>query len=124
MGLTMGQRQAVTKAIATRYLRAGRAAKGSILDELCATTGWHRNHARKALGQALRPKVVRPRRARQPTYGPEVVAALRLCWAVLGAPTGKRLAPVLADLVVRLRRFEELEIDDVTAALLVAMSPP
>jgi len=123
MGLTMGQRQAVTKAIATRYLRAGRAAKGSILDELCATTAWHRNHARKALGQALRPKVVRPRRARQPTYGPEVVAALRLCWAVLGAPTGKRLAPVLADLVVRLRRFEELEIDDVTAALLVAMSP-
>ena len=63
MGLTMGQRQAVTKAIATCYLRADKAAKGSILDELCATTGWHRNHARKALGQALRPKVVRPRRA-------------------------------------------------------------
>jgi len=45
-----------------------------------------------------------------------------LCWAVLGAPTGKRLAPVLADLVVRLRRFDELEIDDATAALLVVMS--
>jgi hypothetical protein len=123
MGLTMGQRQAVTKAIATRYRRASKADKGKILDELCATTGWHRNHARKALGQALRPKVVRPRRARPPTYGPEVVVALRLCWAVLGAPTGKRLAPVLADLVARLRRFNELEISDATAALLVAMSP-
>ena len=53
MGLTLVQRKAVTKAIATRYRRADRAGKGRILDELCATTGWHRNHARKALGQAL-----------------------------------------------------------------------
>jgi hypothetical protein len=114
MGLTMGQRQAVTKAIATRYRRASRVDKGKILDELCATTGWHRSHARKALAQALRPKVVRPRRARPPTYGPEVVAALAFCWAVLGAPTGKRLAPVLEDLVVRLRRFEELQVSQET----------
>jgi len=123
MGLTMGQRQAVTKAIATRYRRASKADKGKILDELCATTGWHRNHARKALGQALGPRVVRSRSARPPTYGPEVVGALRFCWAVLGAPTGKRLAPVLPDLVERLRRFEELGVSEVTAELLVAMSP-
>jgi hypothetical protein len=119
----MGQRQAVTKAIATRYRRASKADKGRILDELCATTGWHRSHARKALGQALRPKVVRPRAARPPTYGPEVLVALRLCWAVLGGPTGKRLAPVLPDLVDRLRRFEELQVTEATAELLVAMSP-
>ena len=83
MGLTMSQRQAVTKAIATRYRRASRAEKGAILDELCATTGWHRNHARRALGQALAPKVVRPRRPRAPTYGADVVVALRSagrCW--------------------------------------------
>jgi hypothetical protein len=42
MGLTMSQRQAVTKAIAARYRQAGKAGKGKILDELCATTGWHR----------------------------------------------------------------------------------
>jgi len=122
MGLTMSQRQAVTKAIATRYRQARRVEKTRILDELCATTGWHRNHARKALGAALRPRVVRARRPRAPVYGPEVVVALRFCWAVLGAPTGKRLAPVLGDLVARLRRFGELEISDETATLLVAMS--
>jgi len=105
MGLSMSQRHAVTKAIATRYKRADKAGKGTILDELCATTGWHRNHARKALGQASRPRIVRPRKPRPALYGPDVIGALRFCWAVLGAPTGKRLAPVLGELAPTLRRF-------------------
>jgi len=56
MGLTMSQRKAVTKATATRYWSASKGAKAVILDELCATTGWHRDHARKALRQVLGPK--------------------------------------------------------------------
>lgn len=123
MGLTMSQRRAVTKAIATRYKRGDKTAKGVILDELCATTGWHRNHARKALAAALKPRIVKPaRRPRTPTYDEDTVAGLRFCWAVLGAPTGKRLAPMMSDLVPRLRRFEELDVTDQTAAALVAMS--
>lgn len=122
MGLTMSQRKAVTKTIATRYARSDKAGKGRILDELCATTGWHRNHARKALKTALRPRVVKPRKPRPPKYGPKVIAALIFCWAVLGMPTGKRLAPMLAELMAILRRFGELDIDDDTAALLAGMS--
>ena len=95
--------------------------KGRILDELCATTGWHRNHARKALKSPTRPGVVKPRRTRPPQYRPKAVAALIFCWAVLGMPAGKRLAPVLAELVPVRRRFGELAIDDDTAALLAGM---
>ena len=123
MGLTLAERRAVTEMTAIRYVVADRQVKSRILDELCANTGWHRNHARKALGAALQPKVVTPRRSpRPPKYGPNVIAALTVCWAVLGMPAGKRLAPVLNELVAVLRQFGELIIDEETAELLVSMS--
>jgi len=51
--------------------------------------------------------------------------ALRFCWAVLGAPTGKRLAPVMSELVPTLRRFGELDIsDELAAALLMICHRP
>jgi hypothetical protein len=56
------------------------------------------------------------------TYGPDVIEALRMCWATLDGPSGKRLAPALPQLVASLRRHGELDISDDTAALLVGMS--
>jgi hypothetical protein len=56
MGMTLAQRRAITEAAASRYQLAGKRAKSRILDELCANTGWHRNHARKALKAALSPR--------------------------------------------------------------------
>src|SRR5271166_4513668 len=122
MGLTVAERRAVTETTAIRYSLADKRTKGIILDELCATTGWHRNHARKALVMALQPSLVSPRSPRPPRYGPDVIAALTVCWTVLGMPAGKRLAPMLGELVAVLRHFGELVIDEDTAALLVSMS--
>ena len=118
----MAERRAVTEATAIRYTLASKRGKSRILDELCANTGWHRNHARKALRSALQPKIVTVRSVRPLKYGPDVIAALTVCWTVLGMPAGKRLAPMLDELVAVLRHFGELVIDEETAALLVSMS--
>jgi hypothetical protein len=122
MGLTLAQRRAITETTATRYRLASKRGKSRILDELCANTGWHRNHARKALAAVLEPRVVAVRRPRPVKYGPEVIEALAVCWSVLGRPAGKRLAPMLGELVAVLRHFGELVIDEDTAELLASMS--
>ncbi|MCV7117724.1 integrase catalytic domain-containing protein [Mycobacterium scrofulaceum] len=122
MGLTLAERRAITETVAIRYQQASKRAKSRILDELCANTGWHRSHARKALKAALVPTVVIARKPRPVTYGDDVIAALIRCWVVLDRPAGKRLAPMLIELVAVLRYFGELIIDDATAELLVSMS--
>lgn len=123
MGLTMSERRAVTKKLALEYRRGEKARKGQILDQICELNGWHRNHARKALTQALMLKVVQPRPSRPPIYGEPVVAALRFLWAVQGTPCGRLLAAALPDLVPRLRRLGELDVDDDTAVLLLKIAP-
>src|SRR5260370_16327499 len=112
MGLTLAERKAVTETIAIRYSLADKRTKGVILDELCATTGWHRNHARKALKTALQPKLVSPRSPRPPKYGRDVIAALTVCWTGWGMPAGKRLPPRLGELVVVLAHLVALAIHE------------
>jgi hypothetical protein len=122
MELSMGERKAVTKKLATRYKRATRAEKGVVLDELVGLTGWHRDHARAALREAGTLKAVASRKPRAPKYGPGVIAALVVVWSLLRCPAGKRLAPVLGTVVPVLRRDGDLTCSDEEARLLCSMS--
>jgi len=79
------------------------------------------NSARPCAGRNGR-RSSRPE-TRPPKYGPKIVAALTFCWKALDMPTGKRLAPMLGELVAVLRPHGELDIDDDPAPLLVGMSP-
>lgn len=48
--------------------------QGKMLDELCALTGWSRDHARRALREAVRPPKRTPKRVptRTQTYGSDL----------------------------------------------------
>ncbi len=122
MGLTMVERKAVTKETVARYRRASKKGKGLILDELCALTGWNRDHARRALRQATGPAKPRQPRRQVLVYGPELTAPLRKVWATLDGPCGKRLAPFMEEIVGVLQRFGELELGPRERELLLHMS--
>ena len=119
----MGQRKAVTRQTALRYQSAKKKDKAQILNELCALTGWHRDHARKALRTALIPEpAAQQQKPRTRQYQPEDIQALLKIWAVLNAPCGKRLAPVLGEMVDRLMACGELRITEACRYRLVRVS--
>ncbi|MBA3728755.1 MAG: integrase [Actinobacteria bacterium] len=118
----MAERKAVTKEMLKRYPKASRVEKGRILDELCALTGWTRRHARRALATAAQGTIDRPRRPRERIYGPEVLTSLCRVWAVLDGPSGKRLAPFMAEIVEALERCGELDVTPTVRDKLLGIS--
>ena len=92
----MGARREVVSAVAERYRPTKRAEKGRILDELCATTGWHRKHAVRALRQreTVMPGAVGASRERRRRYGATIKDALTALWEASDRVCGKRLKRV------------------------------
>lgn len=126
MGLTMTERKAVVRQMATRYRRAGKKDKGRLLDELVALTGYNRRYAMGLLA-GVAPKTAagpkqRSARVRERRYDAPVLAALRRIWVIMDCICGKRLSAVLPETITALERAGELRLDPSTRAKLQTIS--
>jgi hypothetical protein len=143
MGLTMREKQAVTRQLAVEYKRATKKQKGGMLDTLTELTGYNRSYAARVLRQRARYVVVgrgvvkgikvtlvedertkrrKKKRKRTRTYDRDVLVALQKVWVICDGICGKRLAPYLAEIVPTLERLGELTLDEETRRKLTGIS--
>jgi hypothetical protein len=85
------------EAIHKRYKHASRSGKKVILDEFCATSGYHRKYAIVLLKGFKRfRKPVRKTRGRKPVYRKdEIMKPLKKIWLAASLPCSKRLKAIL-----------------------------
>jgi hypothetical protein len=122
--ISMGARREVLSAVMDRYWSVERAKKGRILDELCATTGWHRKHAVRALRQrktGTLGEVVAPRERRR-RYGATIKEALTTLWEASDRVCGKRLKVMIPTLLPALEQYGRLKLGEADRADVLAIS--
>ena len=120
----MGARREVLSAVAERYRSAGRVEKGRILDALCRTTGWHRQHAVRALRRHVADKTVETEapRERKRRYGATIKDALTALWEASDRVCGKRLVAMIPALVPALAQHGRLHLSEGEQAQLHTVS--
>jgi hypothetical protein len=114
-GLSMPCRAEITAKYARGYVKAAKAEKGRILDEVVRVTGWSRDNARRRLRAAAgrpgtgRVVVKRVRRQRVPKYSYDALKVLQKVWAASGGQCGKYLAASMTLQLDGLERHGELQ---------------
>lgn len=113
-GLSMPCRAEITAKYARGYVKAAKADKGRILDQVVRVTGWSRDNARRRLRAAAgrpgvgREVVKRARRRRVPKYSYDALKVLQKVWAASGGQCGKYLAASMVLQLDGLERHGEL----------------
>jgi hypothetical protein len=136
MRLKMRARQEVTAVTAGQYRGARKKEKGVILEQFMSTTSYSRWYASFVLRHqgrrvqtdkhrillAVRGGSGRRVRKRPRLYDEKVVAALLKLWRVMDYICGKRLQPILPELVAVLERHNEFSCDPQTRVKLLRIS--
>jgi len=115
--LSMSARREITKKHAAEYAKASKKAKGVMLDQLVATTGWSRANGRRALTAAAKqkgPARATRRTPRRPTYGYDTLKLLIQVWNLAGRPSGKYLAATMGLWLPKLELHGELDVKRLT----------
>ena len=109
--------------MAERYRAAGRREKGRMLDELCATTGWHRKHAVRALsasGSNIATGGTEVRRRGCKYHA--IRDALTALWEASDRVCGKRLVVMIPTLLPSLERHGRLRLGESERGLVLSVS--
>jgi hypothetical protein len=122
--ISMGARREVVSAVIERYRSAKRAEKGRILDALCATTGWHRKHAVRALRlhETGHPDVGKAASERKRRYGATIKDALTALWEASDRVCGKRLKVMIPTLLPALEQHGRLQLGSADRDRVLAIS--
>jgi hypothetical protein len=122
--ISMGARREVMSAVMERYRSATRAEKGRILDALCATTGWHRKHAVRALRRraTVGPGEVGAPQERKRRYGATIKDALTALWEASDRVCGKRLKVMIPTLLPALEQHGRLRLGQADRDRVLAIS--
>jgi len=109
MKMSLKSRRELVKKAKGRYLKADKAQKGVILDELFQNTGLLRNYLIQILSAKIDLDCVNPiNRKRKEVYDANVIFYLKKIWTIFDYPCGQRLQPMLAEYIAILERFKEL----------------
>jgi hypothetical protein len=123
MGLKLSAqaRREVIQRMAPRYQHVSVSCKGTLLDEVVATTGYARRSAMRLLNHP--PQGARPqKRRRQVKYGPEVQRVLFLLWQGANRICAKRLIPFLPTLIEAWETHHHLHLSETCRGQLLSMS--
>jgi len=93
--MSPNSRRELVGALRGRYRKASREGKTRILDELCATTGYHRKYAIGLLNSDDEKPEVGQRRKRKPNYSAKTIKVLAKIWKAAGYPCSVRLKAVV-----------------------------
>jgi len=120
----MGARREVVSAVMERYRSAKRVEKGRILDALCATTGWHRKHAVRALRRraTVVPGEVEAQQERKRRYGATIKDAMTALWEASDRVCGKRLKVMIPTLLPALEQHGRLQLGQADHDRVLAIS--